>query len=64
MLPGVGLSEILVIALVVLLVVKPRDVPVIMRKAGIFTAYIRHFLQGIWAGWQEDLPNFPVNKKR
>lgn len=53
MLPDVGLAEILVVALVALLVMKPEDVPVVMRKAGVAFAYLQRFVSGMLSGWKE-----------
>jgi len=55
MLGELGLSELLIIALVILVVTRPEDLPVLMRRLGIMTAHIQRFAQGIWAGWQEKL---------
>lgn len=55
MVPDIGLAELLVVAVVVVLVTKPEDVPVIMHKLGVFTAHIRAFVSGILAGWQENM---------
>jgi Sec-independent protein translocase protein TatA len=51
----IGLSELLVIALVVVLVTRPEDLPVLMRRLGIMTAHVQRFVHGIWSGWQEKL---------
>ena len=32
--PSIGLSEILVLAVIALLIIKPKDIPFIARKAG------------------------------
>lgn len=53
MLPDIGLGELLVVVFVVLLVGRPEDVPVVMRKLGVWSAHLQHFVRGIWAGWQE-----------
>lgn len=55
MFPDVGLSELLVIAVVALLVVKPEDLPALMRRMGILTAHMQRFVYGLWAGWQEKM---------
>ena len=36
MLPGVGFSEILIIGLAALIFVGPKDLPMLMRRAGEF----------------------------
>lgn len=41
MLPGVGTPELVVIAVVALLVVGPKDLPVMLRKLGQFIAKMR-----------------------
>lgn len=55
MLADIGFSEILVVACVALVVTKPEDVPGLMRKAGVATAHLRHFMQGMWAGFTESM---------
>lgn len=55
MLPDIGFGELLVIAVVVLLVGKPEDLPVVMRKLGIWSAHLQHYIRGITAGWQEGM---------
>lgn len=54
MFPDIGLGEVLVVALVILLVAKPEDIPVFMRKLGIFMAHVQNFLRGMWGGMQEE----------
>ena len=59
----IGLSELLVIAFIVILVTRPEDLPVLMRRMGIITAHIQRFIHGIWGGWQEKLGLMgPVDK--
>jgi len=41
MLPEVGAAELLVIAAIALIVVGPKDLPVLMRKVGKFLAHMR-----------------------
>lgn len=41
MLPEIGASELLVIAIVALIVIGPKDLPVMMRKVGQFMAKLR-----------------------
>lgn len=54
----IGLSELMIIALVVIIVTKPEDLPVLMRKLGIITAHLQRFVHGVWGGWQEKLGLF------
>ncbi len=53
MLPDVGLTELLVIGLVALFVLKPEDVPGIMRKAGLLYVQARRYLYGFAMGLEE-----------
>lgn len=55
MVPDIGLSELLVVLVVALVVMKPEDIPVVMRTLGVWTAHVQHFVTGIWGGWQEKL---------
>lgn len=41
MLPDIGASELMIIAIVALIVVGPKDLPVLLRKLGQFTAKLR-----------------------
>lgn len=41
MLPSVGFGELLAVAIVALLVVGPKDLPLLMRKAGRFFGRLR-----------------------
>jgi sec-independent protein translocase protein TatB len=56
MLPEVGLTELLVIGLVALLVLKPADVPILMRKLGLWYVHARRYLYGFAVGLEEDAP--------
>ncbi|PZP39063.1 MAG: hypothetical protein DI585_05370 [Pseudomonas fluorescens] len=51
----IGLAELLVIGFVVIVITKPQDLPVLMRRIGILTAHIQSFIYGVWGGWQEKL---------
>lgn len=50
MLPGVGIGEILVIAVVALLAFDADEWPDMMRKAGIMMAHLNRYVQGMWQG--------------
>ncbi|MDZ4760629.1 MAG: Sec-independent protein translocase protein TatB [Alphaproteobacteria bacterium] len=51
MMPGVGFAEMILLALVAIVVIGPRDLPLMMRKFGRFTGKMRslafEFRQGI-----------------
>ncbi len=51
----IGLSELIVISVVAVAVTRPGDLPVVMRRLGLMTAYVQSFIGGIWGGWQEKL---------
>jgi sec-independent protein translocase protein TatB len=53
MLPGLGFSEILVVGLIALLVVGPKDLPLMLRKLGRITAKLRAMGQDLRAGFDE-----------
>ena len=53
MLPGVGFSEILVIGVIALLVVGPKDLPLMLRKLGRFMAKLRAMAQEFRSGFDE-----------
>jgi sec-independent protein translocase protein TatB len=53
MLPGLGFSEILVLAVLALLVVGPKDLPLMLRKLGLWTAKMRAMAQEFRTGFDE-----------
>lgn len=53
MLPGLGFSEILVLAVIALLVVGPKDLPLMLRKLGRWTAKMRAMAQEFRTGFDD-----------
>ena len=53
MLPGIGSSEIFVIALVALIVVGPKDLPGMLRKLGQFVSKMRSMANEFRASFDE-----------
>lgn len=53
MLPEVGAAELLVIAAIALIVVGPKDLPVLMRKVGKFLAHMRGMAAEFRASFDE-----------
>lgn len=53
MLPEIGASELLVIAIVALIVVGPKDLPLLLRKLGQFTARLRGMAAEFRASFDE-----------
>lgn len=53
MLPGLGFSEILVIGVLALLVVGPKDLPLMLRRIGQFMARMRSIASEFQAGFDE-----------
>ena len=53
MLPGIGSSELFLIALVALIVVGPKDLPVMLRKLGQFVAKLRGMANEFRASFDE-----------
>ncbi len=53
MLPGIGSSELFVIALVALIVVGPKDLPVMLRKLGQWVAKMRSMANEFRASFDE-----------
>ncbi len=51
----IGFAELLIVVALIIVLTKPQDVPVIMRRAGLMYAYVHMYLQGVWLGWQEKL---------
>src|SRR4051812_49574278 len=53
MLPEVGATELLVIAAIALIVVGPKDLPILMRKVGRFVAHMRSMAMEFRASFDE-----------
>lgn len=53
MLPDIGASEIMVIAIVALIVVGPKDLPMLLRKLGQFMAKLRGMAADFRASFDE-----------
>lgn len=53
MFPDIGGSELIIVAIVALLVVKPKDLPVMMRKIGEFTAKARRMANDFRASFED-----------
>jgi sec-independent protein translocase protein TatB len=53
MLPEVGVPELLVIAAIALIVVGPKDLPILMRKVGRFVAHLRGMAAEFRASFDE-----------
>ena len=53
MLPEVGVPELLVIAAIALIVVGPKDLPILMRKLGRFLAHMRGMAAEFRASFDE-----------
>jgi sec-independent protein translocase protein TatB len=53
MLPGLGFSELLVLGIIALLVVGPKDLPLMMRKLGQWLARLRGMAQEFRSGFDE-----------
>src|SRR3954469_648724 len=53
MLPDIGASELLVIAIVALVVVGPKDLPTLLRKLGQFMAKLRGMASEFRASFDE-----------
>lgn len=53
MLPGLGFSEIVVLAVIALLVVGPKDLPLMLRKLGQWSAKLRAMAQEFRTGFDE-----------
>jgi Sec-independent protein translocase protein TatA len=64
MLPEVGFTELLVIAAVMLLVLKPADLPIFMRRLGVLSATAKRNLQGMYEGWLEQADEQPTKRRK
>ena len=53
MLPGLGFNEILVLGILALVVVGPKDLPLLLRKFGRWTAKLRGMAQEFRTGFDE-----------
>ena len=53
MLPSLGFQEILILAVLALVVIGPKDLPLMLRKLGRFTARLRGMAQEFRTGFDE-----------
>ncbi|KCZ93264.1 twin-arginine translocation protein TatA [Hyphomonas johnsonii MHS-2] len=53
MLPGVGFSELLILALAALIIVGPKDLPMMMRKLGQFVGKARGMAREFQAAFED-----------
>lgn len=53
MLPGLGFSEIVLLGVIALLVVGPKDLPLLLRRIGQFSARMRGLASEFRAGFDE-----------
>lgn len=53
MLPSLGFQEILILAVLALVVIGPKDLPLMLRKLGRFTARLRGMAQELRTGFDE-----------
>lgn len=53
MLPGLGFNEILILGVLALVVVGPKDLPLLLRKLGRWTAKLRGMAQEFRTGFDE-----------
>ncbi len=53
MLPGIGFSELLLVAIAALVFIGPKDLPVLMRKAGQFVGKARHMASEFQAAFDD-----------
>tara|TARA_R110002060_G_C2053551_1_gene94879 strand:- start:98 stop:448 length:351 start_codon:yes stop_codon:yes gene_type:complete len=53
MLPGIGFSELLILALAALIIVGPKDLPLMMRKAGQMVAKARSMAREFQAAFED-----------
>jgi Sec-independent protein translocase protein TatA len=51
--PGLSLGEILMLALVAIISLKPEDLPRVMRQLGVWTVTVRRYIHGMIAGLEE-----------
>jgi Sec-independent protein translocase protein TatA len=55
MLPDIGFTEIIVVGLVALFILKPDDFPKLMKQLGMLSVTLRANFWGMWEGWQEQV---------
>lgn len=53
MLPSLGLNEILILGVLALVVIGPKDLPLLLRKLGRWTARLRGMAQEFRSGFDE-----------
>ena len=50
---GLGLSELAIVLVVALVLLRPNDAPKLARQLGMLWVKVRMNWRGIWLGWQE-----------
>jgi Sec-independent protein translocase protein TatA len=50
---GLGFSELAILLVAVLVLVRPQDAPRLARQLGMLWTRVRMNWRGIWLGWQE-----------
>jgi len=50
---NIGLSEILLVVVVAVIVLKPKDFPILMEKIGLQANMLKRFVQAILRGLHE-----------
>ncbi len=64
---GLGSSEIIVVAVVALIIINPRDLPIIVRKAGKIYANVMKQLNGArktYGQFEDEVKSFTDFKNR
>jgi len=61
--PQIGWLELLIIVVIAILVIGPKDFPIVLKKLGVWTSTIKKYFSDVQLNINE-ITNFDVNKKK
>ena len=61
--PQIGWVELLIIVVIAILVIGPKDFPIVLKKLGVWTSTIKKYFSDVQLNINE-ITNFDVNKKK
>ena len=61
--PQIGWLELLIIVVIAILVIGPKDFPIVLKKLGVWTSTIKKYFSDVQLNINE-ITNFDVNKNK
>ena len=61
--PQIGWLELLIIVVIAILVIGPKDFPIVLKKLGVWTSTIKKYFSDVQLNINE-ITNFDVSKKK